>query len=44
MYVPASHGDGYQGETLLQRPGVHHGFHIKAFLSPVLVYEKKADT
>lgn len=36
--VPPSHGDGDQGKALLQRPGVHHGFHIKAFLLPVLVY------
>lgn len=39
--VPPSHGDGYQGKALLQRPGVHHGFHIKAFLLPVLVYTEK---
>lgn len=36
VYVPPSHGDGYQGKALLHRPGVHHGFHIEAFLLPVL--------
>lgn len=39
--VPPFHCDGYQGEALLQRPGVHHGFHIKAFLLPVLVDTEK---
>lgn len=41
VYIPPSHCDGYQGKALLQRPGVHHGLHIKAFLLPVLVYTEK---
>lgn len=36
VHVPPSHRDGYQGKALLQGPRVHHGFYIKAFLSPVL--------
>lgn len=37
VYVPPSHCDGYQGKAFLQRPRVHHGFYIKAFLLPVLM-------
>lgn len=37
MYVLPSHRDGYQGKAFLQRPRVHHGFYVKAFLPPVLM-------
>lgn len=36
MYIPPSYSDGYQRKALLQRPRVHHGFHVQSFLAPVL--------
>lgn len=44
VYVPPSHCDGDQRKAFLQRPCVHHGFHIRAFLSPVLIYTQKKQT